>query len=185
MFISLLPSDQGHFRLAHSGDVKIYENLDVLPRTYLAYNVLAATTPTEALALLRTGKATALHSSVVEGLAAFASQPAATDQVQMIAYAPESVKIQTRNAQRALLVLSDSAYPGWVATIDGVVTPIYTTNYLFRGVPLPPGEHTVIFTYQPTSWRRGLFLSSFGLLLCLLLIFQTWRVTVKPTSLPQ
>ena len=32
MFTPLLPSDRGRFRLVHSGDVKIYENLDVLPR---------------------------------------------------------------------------------------------------------------------------------------------------------
>ncbi len=34
-FQSLVISDRGRFRLAHSGDVKIYENLDVLPRAFI------------------------------------------------------------------------------------------------------------------------------------------------------
>jgi hypothetical protein len=41
MFTALLPSDRGRFRLVHSGDVKIYENMVGLPRAYLVHNVLA------------------------------------------------------------------------------------------------------------------------------------------------
>ncbi len=37
MFLALLPSDRGRFRLAHSGDVKVYENLDV-GRAYLVHD---------------------------------------------------------------------------------------------------------------------------------------------------
>ncbi|MFN8490724.1 MAG: YfhO family protein [Caldilineaceae bacterium] len=182
MFTPLLPSDRGRFRLVHSGDVKLYENLDVLPRAYLTYQVLAAKSPDEALTLLQSGQATAPQTSVVEGLASFTSQADAADQAQLVAYTPESVKIQTRNATRALLVLSDSFYPGWSATLDGEATPIYPTNYLFRGVALPPGEHTVVFAYQPASWQRGLWLSGFGLLLCLTLLCLAWRLKIPQRS---
>jgi len=37
-FQALVLSDQGRFRLAHSGDVKIYENLDVLPRAFIVHD---------------------------------------------------------------------------------------------------------------------------------------------------
>ncbi len=170
MFVPLLPSDRGRFRMVHSGDVKIYENLDVQPRAYLAYHVLTANTPQAALDMLRNGRLTAHQDAVVEGLAGFTSQPAARDQAQITAYAPEYVEIHTRTADQTLLILSDSAYPGWTATLDGQPTPIYTTNYLFRGVALPPGEHTVNFRYQPLSWQRGLWISGLSLLSCLLLL---------------
>ena len=42
MFSALLPSDRGPFRLAHSGDVKIYENLDLQPRAHLVASTLPA-----------------------------------------------------------------------------------------------------------------------------------------------
>ena len=35
-FQALVLSDQGRFRLVHSGDVKIYENLDTLGRAFLS-----------------------------------------------------------------------------------------------------------------------------------------------------
>ena len=52
MFVPLLPSDRGRFQLAHSGDVKIYENLDVQPRAYLAAQAAAAPNATAALTWL-------------------------------------------------------------------------------------------------------------------------------------
>ncbi len=42
MFTALLPSDRGRFELTHSGDVKIYENLDLLPRAYLVHTVVGS-----------------------------------------------------------------------------------------------------------------------------------------------
>ncbi|CAN5675032.1 hypothetical protein BH10CHL1_BH10CHL1_27250 [soil metagenome] len=170
MFTPLLPSDRGRFRLVHSGDVKLYENLDVLPRTYLSHRVVAAASPDAALAMVRNGQSLTNQGAIVENLAAFTSQPAATDQAKIVAYAPEQVEIQIRTTNQALLVLSDSTYPGWAATLDQQPTLIYTTNYLFRGVVIPPGEHMVSFRYQPASWYHGLWISGLSLLLCLLLL---------------
>ncbi len=178
MFTPLLPSDRGHFQLVHSGDVKIYEQLDLRPRAYLAHEVSSADTPEAALAQLRAGLALPEPPTVVEGLPAFRSQPDPADQAQIIAYRPEQVEIRTRSQAPALLVLGDTHYPGWTATVDGAETPIYTTNYLFRGVPVPAGEHTVIFRYQPTGWHWGLGLSGFGVALVLVLARPTRR-TVK------
>ena len=69
MFVPLLPSDRGRFRLVHSGDVKIYENLDLRPRAYLVHEAYAADNPTAALAHLRDDVAIqAGQAAVVEGL---------------------------------------------------------------------------------------------------------------------
>ncbi|MGL4648565.1 MAG: hypothetical protein ACRC1H_04090, partial [Caldilineaceae bacterium] len=52
MFLSLLPSDRGAFRLTHSGDVKIYESLEVGGRVALITDVRNADSPQEALEIL-------------------------------------------------------------------------------------------------------------------------------------
>ncbi len=160
-FLPLLPSDRGRFRLVHSGDVKIYENLDLLPRAYLVHNTLAVADLDSALDLVAQNKVTP-DTAVLEGSLALRGHSQPGDQAEIIAYAPERVEIRTVSAQEALLVLSDSFYPGWQATVDGDPAPILPVNGLVRGVPVPAGAHTVVFVYRPQSWRTGLILSGLG-----------------------
>lgn len=170
-FAALLPSDRGHFRLVHSGDVKVYENLDVLPRAYLAQQVVAAPDADAALGMVRSRAATLAGTAVVEGWPESIALPAAQGaqgEAQLLSYAPEQVVIRTRSQAPALLVLADTFYPGWRATVDGDPAPIYRTNVLLRGVPVPAGEHEVVLRYVPASWRQGLLLSAAGGLLLLL-----------------
>lgn len=179
MFTPLLPSDRGHFRLVHSGDVKIYENVDVRPRAYLVHNVLAVADIDAALTALRGNPAIrAGQTAVVEANEAavdavdndasfLRSTAHPTDSATIVAYDPEQVTIAVTTTEAALLVLSDTAFPGWQATVDGEPTPIHTTNVLFRGVEVPPGEHRIVMRYQPTRWRSGVWLTLFGSILWL------------------
>lgn len=66
--------------------------------------------------------------------------------------------------QPGWVVLSDTFYPGWHASVDGTPVEIYRANYLFRAVQVPAGEHTVVFSYFPLRLKLGLL--SMGL--CLL-----------------
>lgn len=171
MFSALLPSDRGRFRLEHSGDVKVYRNLDVTPRAYLAAELAAVDSQGAALEMLRTE---AGRVTVVEG-ALDGAQPAGPDDyAEIVAYAPEHVEIMTHSAAPALLVLSDSFYPGWTATIAGAPASIKVVNGLFRGVVVPAGEQRVIFTFMPTGWRSGLWLAGSGVFLWLMLLGGAW-----------
>jgi hypothetical protein len=80
-------------------------------------------------------------------------------------YRPERVEIATRAPAEALLVLSDTHYPGWHATLDGKPASILRANGLFRAVVVPKGEHRVVFAYTPSSFRNGAWLSAGSLAL--------------------
>ena len=156
-----LPSDRGDFRLAHSGDVKIYENLDVQPRVYLAAQAAAAPNAAAALAWLAANPGEP-ERIVVEGGSPLTGTLGTQDSATLIDYQPERVEVQTRSAAPTYLVLADSYYPGWAATVDGNPAAILPANVLLRAVPVPAGEHTVVFTFQPTGWSAGLILSGLG-----------------------
>ncbi|MEJ5250102.1 MAG: YfhO family protein, partial [Caldilinea sp.] len=167
MFTPLLPSDRGRFRLEHSGDVKVYRNLDALPRAYFAGEMMAVDNFEAALAALRR---LAGRVAVVEGTLDGAQPAGAQDRAEIVEYTPERVRIRTQSAQPALLVLSDSFYPGWSATVDGRPASIKAVNGLFRGVVAPAGVHEVVFTYEPTGWRLGLGLAMVGAALLAMLL---------------
>jgi hypothetical protein len=62
-----------------------------------------------------------------------------------------------------VFVFSESAYPGWRATVDGRPAPILVGNYVMRAVELDAGRHTVRFEYRPRSVTYGLLSSALGL----------------------
>jgi uncharacterized membrane protein YfhO len=76
-----------------------------------------------------------------------------------------AIELDARLDAPGLVVLADTFYPGWQATVDGVGTTIYPTNYLFRGVPVPAGAHRVRFEYRPQSVRLGAVSSGAGIAL--------------------
>jgi len=65
------------------------------------------------------------------------------------------VIIDARTGKDGWLLLADMWYPGWEARIDGVSTPVYRGNYLFRAVHLPAGNHRIVFEYRSQSFYSG------------------------------
>jgi hypothetical protein len=73
--------------------------------------------------------------------------------------------------QDGWLVMADTWYPGWVATVDGEPVTIYPADYLLRGIPIPKGNHEVEIVYRPTSFYTGVVLSLVGWAGVLIIIF--------------
>lgn len=93
---------------------------------------------------------------------------------------PDRIDIITSGQSAGWLMLADSWYPGWEASIDGQVLPIYRADYLFRAIRLPSGMHKVSFSYRPISFYVGLGLSILAglILLGLLFLSRTARTEV-------
>jgi len=68
------------------------------------------------------------------------------------------VELEAKGKGRALLVSSETAYPGWIGESDGKKKALENVNYGFRGVVLEDGEEEVALRYQPTTFRLGCFL---------------------------
>jgi hypothetical protein len=77
---------------------------------------------------------------------------------------PERVILRATSRRPGLLILSDTWFPGWKATLDGSDAPIHRVDYVLRGVALPAGRHTVEFRYEPLSWTIGRLSSVLGLI---------------------
>jgi Bacterial membrane protein YfhO len=59
--------------------------------------------------------------------------------------------IQADAAKPSVLVLSEIAYPGWEAEVDGKATELMRVNYDLRGVALGAGNHRIELIYRPRS----------------------------------
>jgi len=82
--------------------------------------------------------------------------------------------VSVASAKGGWFVLSDTYYPGWVATIDGISTKIYRANYAFRAIKVPAGDHNIVFEYNPTYKSSGFLVSIIGLSVFVVLLAIYW-----------
>lgn len=70
------------------------------------------------------------------------------------------------------VVFSEIYYDkGWNVYLDGNKADYLRVNYLLRGMPVPAGEHTIEWRFEPHSYQLGMALTSwFSLLIYLLFI---------------
>jgi hypothetical protein len=73
------------------------------------------------------------------------------------------VEIDVTTTQPGYLVLPDTHYPGWWATVDGQPVEILEANHAFRAVQLNRGQQTIVFAYEPLSFRLGAWITLLGL----------------------
>ena len=81
------------------------------------------------------------------------------DGARITNYLSNHVEVRVSPEKNCWLVLLDSYYPGWRATVDGKPTEVVPFRTAFRAIQLPAGEHSVTFTFSPNSFRYGLYLS--------------------------
>jgi len=170
------------FRLVYDHEIKIYEYADRLPRAALYSQVETVADDGAALARLGSPELDIFQTAVVSLKGLSAEDVAAlrglgvherVREAKILSYASQEVNIDATADRPVLLVLNDSDYPGWNVYVDGRRSRWITANYLFRGVPLPPGRHLVRFAYEPASFAAGAAVSGVGLL-CLA-GFVVWR----------
>ncbi|MBI3782443.1 MAG: YfhO family protein [Deltaproteobacteria bacterium] len=146
------------------GNLVVYENPTPFPRAFVATNVAFKADGDEALAALSDAsfdprKITILESDTRPAVPPSGAADEGISSARVTYYAPMRVTIDTDVSAPGYLVLTDTFYPGWRAAIDGKDTQIYVADYLFRGVAVPAGKHTVTFRYVPLRFAIGALLS--------------------------
>ena len=147
--------------------IDIHLNTNAMNRVWLVYDTQPVTTIEQANALVFAADFAPLHTATIENGPDLDAPAAPQGTLDVLAYGPNRAQFGVHVNAPALLILSDIAYPGWSATLDGQATPIYKTNGIFRGVVVPAGDHIVAMRFFPQSLRWGLGLAGIALSLIL------------------
>ena len=76
--------------------------------------------------------------------------------IRLINHAPNYLKYQSTNKNEGFAVFSEIYYPkGWKTYIDGKETSHMRVNYILRGMPIPAGNHTIEFKFDPEVVKTG------------------------------
>jgi hypothetical protein len=107
-------------------------------------------------------------------------------QVAVVGELPRQVTLHAGMQTAGLVVLADLWYDGWQAECNGTPVPILRTDGALRGVMVPAGSSTIVFSYQPQSFIRGveLFVLALAILLgwAALTIWSIRRIRKLPSN---
>ena len=150
----------------------IYRFKPCLDRAFLVFDYQVATNQAAALAQISATEFDARRVVLLEeepppakrSGEGGATGTATNESVRVVSHEPDDVTIEASTPRPAYLVLLDTYFPGWTATVNGEPTRIVRADYNFRAVSLPAGKATVHFAYRPMSFRIGLYLCGAGLL---------------------
>jgi hypothetical protein len=80
-----------------------------------------------------------------------------SEAVEVVNYSANKIEIRAQLTSDAWIILTDTFYPGWKATIDGhAEANIVPANYIFRAIYVPEGIHKIVFQFRPTYFTVAL-----------------------------
>ncbi|MEN6479625.1 MAG: oligosaccharide flippase family protein, partial [Anaerolineales bacterium] len=169
--------------LVYDGELRIYENRDVLPRAFMVATaenlggeeqVRAATALADPLAAVLLEQMPPLVSGNTD-----VDLPAA---VIRLDHGLNEVTVEVETPVDAYLVLTDAYASGWKAFVRSMGAEeeqeltIYRAYGQFRAVAVPAGHQVVRFKYTPNAVKFGLYVSFMaGMILVLGLGLWLWR----------
>ncbi len=162
--------------VAQADGVNLYRYPDVQPRAFIVSQARALASPRAALNAIKRGDFDPRRTVLLDAPAPELNEvvtPSARAVIQVDE--SERVVLHSQSDAPGYLVLSDTFYPGWRATVDGFPAPIYRANALVRAVPIGAGSHRVELVYDPLSVKIGAAISGGTSLLLLALVAMRWR----------
>jgi hypothetical protein len=166
--------------LVFDGEVKIYENLDVLPRAFFVPDYRVAGNSEEVLRELSAGdfdpSAIVILEEEPTELGPSSDTMPIESRVEVVDYTSNRVVVQANLSAAGFVVLSDLYYEGWKAFVDGEERDVYKADHILRAIQLEAGEHRIEFVFDPLSFKIGSMVSLVTLLvLAALTAFLLWR----------
>lgn len=152
--------------------LQVFANPGALPRAWAVHRVRSAGSAEELRRLMDAAEFAPRNEAVMLGMAPALTECGGEDSVALrLPYRANRVEIDAKLACRGMVVLSDTYFPGWRATVDGQPAEILEVDGALRGVVVEGGAHRLQMVYRPGTayWGAGLALVGF------VLVGWTWR----------
>lgn len=149
---------EGNYKKVEGVD-NLYQNLDVLPRAFLAHNSETINDPDKILTRIDSEDFDPRETVILEKVSSLAATDSGRqnkkDKAIFTYYSPDKIDVYANSEAPSLLFLSEMYHPGWKASVDGKPAEIYQANYLFRSVYLDKGPHSVAMVFDPEDAKLG------------------------------
>jgi uncharacterized membrane protein YfhO len=165
--------------IAYRDDIfTLYLNSNYLPRAFMVYDYEVIRDSNKVLSRMKERKEDFNKMVFLESepMGMPKSNGYVKNSVDILKYSAQHIDIKVFSEKKGIMILSDSYYPGWEASIDGQPVKIYPADYAFRAIAIPAGEHMVTFRFNPFSFNTGFAITLIFLLGAFLLCLKPVKV---------
>lgn len=151
----------------------IFNNPFAVPRAYLVHKYIVNKNYNDVLNRVAKSEFSPLDSCFIDGTPSYkADNKIIPDyKLHFSSYTPNRMIVNISTNTPGILVFSENWHPAWIAIVDGKKVRVYRTNFLFRGIEIPRGNHKVEMVYNGKEERKGIVLSFIGYVIFLLGFF--------------
>lgn len=164
-------------------DADVYRDDRAVPRAFVPRIVRSVRTEDAMFARLSSARFQPAQEAVVRGSLGVQKGGGA---VTVHRDEPAEVELRTRLRRRSLVVLTNAFHVGWSVSVDGNRQRPVRVDAVLQGVVVPPGEHSVHWTYRTPGLDEGSALSVAGAVgvlgWALLIVLRRRRSTAKQES---
>lgn len=182
-FLLAVPGSRSNvYQTAYSGaDLTIFRNDRALPRTFVV-DQAEVIPDTRLLDRIRSDDFDPHKQVLLEQDPGVTTTPESLQANANITQAESAmVAVDATTNKKSFVVLTDNAFPGWKASVDGHDVRIFRADYTFMAVALEPGKHHIVFSYDPPELQLGLRIAGVAALLWLgLLLYESRAAKARP-----
>lgn len=146
--------------------LNVYRNPEAFPRLWTAHQVFSTTS--EDL-ISRLHSADPRRQVFLTGKSPALALCSDADDVRLVHRDATRVVFDAHMACKGMIILSQTFFPGWEASVDGHRASLYEAYGALQGVVADSGSHRIEVRYRPFTVYWGGVLTSLGLVAALLL----------------
>ncbi|MGD0436245.1 MAG: YfhO family protein [Bryobacteraceae bacterium] len=148
-----------------SSGLKVFRNAQAFPRAWTVHQAVAVKNMGESNYYIQQANFDLRRTAPIAApLPKLASCDPNLDSVSFTGHSSQSLTLDAKLACDGMVVISDTYFPGWKVTIDGVPSEIREVYGALRGVVVSQGQHRIRMWYRPRSVVAGSILTFVGMI---------------------
>ena len=157
--------------------IKVWRNPDPMPRVWVVHGVRAIKDDAELRRLVQDPAVDFRREAALLGEVPALQECGGEERVQLTRRRTDRLAVSVKLSCTGMLIVGETNYPGWTATLDGQAARVWEAWGALRGVVVPAGEHDVRVSYRPVSVYGGAALTALGVLLTVVAV--RWGYSVR------
>lgn len=158
---------------AGASGIKVWRNPDPMPRVWAVHGVRSVKDDSELRRLVQDPAIDFRRDAAFLGEAPVLQVCPGEDQVKLIRRRTDRLTVAAKLSCAGMVILAETYYPGWTATVDGQPARVWEAWGALRGVVVPAGEHEVRFSYRPLSVYGGAGLTALGIIFAMVVVIRS------------